>query len=147
MHTELFESFILFIPVATRKLFWHQWLVNSDSRKDKVIWIVANFIIWHFSVNRQKRFCNRKRKFTSIWLDYRSQIKSNTGLVYFSLGALPLSLSRLISKVYIMPKLLHHKNKSYKTNYLIILYNSLLDSNLLSPNLKNIIVKKYCKKP
>lgn len=90
MHTELFETIILLIPVATRKLFRHQWLVNSDCRKDKVIWFVAYFIIWHFSVNWQKTLCYRKWKF--IWLDYR--VKSCRIQVFWWPGALPLSLSR-----------------------------------------------------
>lgn len=123
MHTELFETIILLIPVATRKLFRHQWLVNSDCRKDKVIWFVAYFIIWHFSVNWQKTLCYRKWKF--IWLDYR--VKSCRIQVFWWPGALPLSLSRPIH-VYLknVQIIVHCLNKTYKTSHLTLQYNTLI---------------------
>lgn len=127
MHTELFESIILLIPVATRKLFRHQWLVNSDCRKDKVIWFVAYFIIWHFSVNWQKTLCNRKWK--SIWWDHR--VKSCQIQVFWWPGALPRSLSRpnmYIWRIYMyyVQIIVHCLNKTYKTSHLTLQYNTLI---------------------
>lgn len=127
MHTELFESIILLIPVATRKLFRHQWLVNSDCRKDKVIWFVAYFIIWHFSVNWQKTLCNRKWK--SIWWDHR--VKSCRIQVFWWPGALPRSLSRpnmYIWRIYMyyVQIIVHCLNKTYKTSHLTLQYNTLI---------------------